>query len=126
MYLSHRTFLVFGYYPISNACGQGFFTGLATVPYEDTFPCKEEDAHMACEVDANMETTAASNAAWTGAPPPLECFPRTSLKLVTGAWDPTLDCTQEGCDKYYGHVQGSINPNSKPASNSFGRTDVQG
>lgn len=62
----------------------------------------------------------------TGAPPPLECFPKTSSSLVTGAWNPTLSCEQDGCDKYEDHTIGAIDPYRTPAQNSFGRTDVQG
>jgi hypothetical protein len=116
---------VFGMYPISNACGQGGFTGSSAVLYENSFECKEEEQYMACQVDADMETTAATNGAWIGAPPPLECFPKTSARLVTGAWNPSLSCEEDGCDMYDDHVQGNIDPMSSPAANSFGRIDVQ-
>lgn len=118
-------FLVFGYYPISNACGQGGFGGLS-VPYTEANKCKEEDAHMACQVDPTMETVAVTVGAWAGSPPPLQCFPKTSAQLETGAWNPLLDCEEDGCGFYDGHVQGNIDPYTTPASNSFGRTDVEG
>eukprot|EP00804_Cyclotella_cryptica_P006850 CCRYP_010966-RC/>CCRYP_010966-RC protein AED:0.09 eAED:0.09 QI:59/0.92/0.86/1/0.85/0.8/15/815/1501 len=118
---------VFGYYPISNACGQGGFGGgSSSVPYTEANKCTEEDAHMACQVDPAMETVAMTVGAWAGAPPPLQCFPKTSAQLVTGAWNPLLDCEEDGCHFYDGHVQGNIDPYSTPASNSFGRTDVEG
>jgi hypothetical protein len=116
---------VFGYYPISNACGQGGFGGVS-VPYTEGNKCKEEDAHMACQVDPTMETVAVTVGTWAGAPPPLQCFPKTSALLETGAWNPLLDCEEDGCGFYDGHVQGNIDPYRKPASNSFGRTDVEG
>lgn len=98
---------------------------MSSYAYADT-PCKEEEKHMACEVDPEMDTVAATNGAWVGAPPPLECFPKTSAQLVTGAWDSSLSCEDDGCGLYDGHIQGNVDPLSSPAANSFGRIDVQG
>ena len=117
---------VFGYYPISNSCGQGGFSGMSSVSYVESYPCKEEEEHMACQVDTDMEVVAATNGVWVGAPPPLECFPKTNAQLVTGAWNPSLSCEEDGCDAYEGHIQGEIDPLSTPAANSFGRIDSQG
>ena len=117
---------VFGYYPISNSCGQGGFSGISSVSYAESYPCTAEDEHMACQVGTDMESVAATNGAWVGAPPPLECFPKTSVELVTGAWNPSISCEEAGCDAYDGHIQGEIDPLSTPAANSFGRIDVQG
>jgi len=117
---------VFGYFPLSNACGQGGLVGMSSVSYEHSYQCKEDEKHMACAVDPNMKSKATTNSGWTGAPPPLECFPKTSSSLVTGAWNPTLSCEQDGCDKYEDHTIGAIDPYRTAAQNSFGRTDVQG
>jgi hypothetical protein len=117
---------VFGNYPLSNACGQGGFTGLSSASYADTNACKDEEAHLACKVDPSMKSTAATMGAWAGAPPPLECFPKTTATMVTGAWNPLLSCEETGCDYYQGHTRGDIDPNSIPAKNSFGRSDTEG
>lgn len=101
---------VFGMYPLSNACGQGRFTG-STSEYASSNQCTAEEASMACQVDANMKAIAETQATWPGAPPPLECYPTTSPARVTGAWNPLLD---------------SIDPNNVPSPNSFGSTDVAG
>ena len=110
----------------SNACGQGRFTGISTVPYEDANKCKDDEAFMACEIDPDMKAIAETNGGWSGAPPPLECFPKTSAVSVLGAWDPSLSCVDDGCNYYDGQVKGNIDPMSIPTSNSFGREDVEG
>jgi len=116
---------VFGRYPISNACGQGRFSGLADAAYEDTNQCEEDEASMACSVDPDMTAIALTNPQWAGAPPPLECYPNYNGE-GTGAWDSLLSCTKDGCNFYDGQVRGSIDPSTVPSSNSFGRKDVEG
>ena len=117
---------VFGMYPLSNACGQGKFTGTSNVPYEDANQCKEEEAFMACTVSPGMKATAETKGGWAGSPPPFECFPNPAGLLSTGAWNPFLSCADDGCNYYDGQVRGGIDPTSIPSSNSFGRSDVEG
>jgi len=113
---------VYARYPLSNSCGQGggkqtnigsTISMAAAAPYIESNPCSEEEAFMACAVDGNMKAVAETQGIFTGAPPPLECYPRTSSDddsaSSTGAWDSTM---------------GGINP--KPSKNTFGREDVQG
>jgi hypothetical protein len=113
---------VFDRYPLSNACGQGGgkqtniggTTSMAAAPYTDSNPCSEEEAFMACMVDVNMKAVAETQGIFSGAPPPLECYPRPpddddSSPSSTGAWDSTI---------------GSIDP--KPARNTFGIDNVEG
>jgi len=115
---------VFGRYPLANSCGQGHFAGVQT-SYDASNQCAEEESFLACPVDPSMTVTAESRVIWEGAPPPLECFPATSDE-GTGAWDSTLSCTADGCSYYDGQVKGNVDPNSIPASNSFGRNNVEG
>lgn len=115
---------VFGRYPLANSCGQGHFAGVKT-SYDAANQCSEEESFLACPVDPSMTVTAESRVIWEGAPPPLQCFPATNGK-GTGAWDSTLSCTADGCNYYDGQVKGNIDPNSIPASNSFGRKNVEG
>ena len=57
---------VFGYFPLSNACGQGGLAGMSSVSYEHSYQCKEDEKHMACAVDPNMKSKATTNSGWTG------------------------------------------------------------
>ena len=86
---------------------------MAAAPYTDSNPCSEEEAFMACAVDVNMKAVAETQGIFTGAPPPLECYPQPSSDddsvCSTGAWDSTI---------------GSIDP--KPARNTFGLDNIEG
>jgi len=116
---------IFGRYPLANSCGQGRSSGVSHASYDATNQCTDEESSVACPVDPAMTAFAETMVTWEGAPPPLECFPATDDK-GTGAWDSTLSCTAEGCSHYDGQVKGSIDPNSIPSSNSFGRNNVEG
>ena len=109
---------VFGRYPIANSCGQGRFGGVSMVPYEDANPCAEDEAHMACDGNVEMAAVAETHGIFRGAPPPLECFPRTATKRFTGAWDPSLSCLEDGCGSYSGQTMGNLDPLSVPTANS--------
>lgn len=110
---------VFGRYPISNSCGQGRYAGLSLASYQDSNPCAEDEAFMACPVDPTTVTVATTRGIFNGAPPPLECHPRTPTEVFTGAWDPSLFSED-------GQTLGRIDPSSIPSANSFGRKDVEG
>ncbi|KAL7553435.1 hypothetical protein ACHAWF_016718 [Thalassiosira exigua] len=116
---------VFNRYPIANSCGQGRFVGDSTALYEDSNPCAESDAFMACQIVPGMQTAAETHGVFVGAPPPLECFPKTQSPL-TGAWDPSLSCVKDGCSTYDGQTMGNIGTSSIPTANSFGRDNVEG
>jgi len=115
---------VFGNYPISNSCGQGRFAGASMVSYEDSNQCAENEAFMACEADVDMTAVAETRAIFAGAPPPLECFPSTTNERFTGAWNPSLGCSD--CSSYGGQTMGNIDPLSIPTANSFGTSHVEG
>jgi len=105
-----------GQYPLSNACGQ------LGQSYQD-YTCSAEEAHMACEVDPNMEIVATTNAKWWGAPPPLFCGPKSSFP-TTGYWNSFASCSGGVCDDYEGQKGGAVVDSATP--NSLGRTDVEG
>jgi len=115
--------LVNSKYPVANACGQ------LGQSYQD-YKCSENEAHMECEVKADMEITATTNAKWWGAPAPLYCGPKSKYPF-TGIWDYTKECNlpwnnpPEYCDDYPGQKAGGFD-NSSPFPNSSGRTDVEG
>ena len=69
---------------------------------------------MECPVDPEMRAVAETHGIFAGAPPPLECFPRT----MTGAWDPSLGCLEDGCNSYDRQRLGNIDPLSIPTANS--------
>ncbi|KAL7535511.1 hypothetical protein ACHAXR_006535, partial [Thalassiosira sp. AJA248-18] len=117
---------VFGLYPLANSCGQGRFVGTSKVLYEDSNHCADDEAFMACPVDAEMTAVAESHGIFVGAPPPLECFPSTLTQRFTGGWDPSLSCPNDGCSSYEGQTMGNIDPLSIPSANSFGRKHVEG
>lgn len=85
---------------------------------------------MACPVDPDMTTVAATNAKWYGAPGPLYCGPR-SLYPTTGYWDFEYECNKpsadppEFCSVYEGQQAGGEVKDS-PVANRNGRTDVEG
>jgi len=108
---------IFEMYPLSNACGQGGRLIERSAPYEDSNPCSDDEAFMACEVDAKMSAVAETHAKFEGAPPPLECFPSTT-QSTTGAWDPSLSCVESGCSSYIGQSMGNVDPLSIPAKNT--------
>lgn len=109
---------VFGRYPLSNSCGQGRYVGVASATYEDSNPCSDDDAFMACETNLEMTAIAETHGIFVGAPPPLECYPSTATERFTGAWDPSLSCEQDGCNTYEGQTMGNIDPDSVPTANS--------
>lgn len=113
---------IFGRYPLANSCGQSLSSGVTDSLYDAANQCTDEESSLACPLDPAMTAIAESKVMWDGAPPPLECFPGKG----TGAWDSTLSCTAEGCSYYDGQVKGNIDPNSIPASNSFGQNNVEG
>jgi len=117
---------VFGKYPLSNSCGQGRSVGVSMVSYEDSNPCADHEASMACPVDPETIAVAETHGIFVGAPPPLECFPRTATDKFTGGWDPSLSCLEDGCNSYDGQMVGNIDPLSIPTVNSFGRNNVEG
>jgi hypothetical protein len=117
---------VFGRYPLSNACGQGGRLNIGSAPYEDSNPCSEDEAFMACEVDVEMSIVAETQETFVGAPPPLACFPTTTDDTHTGAWNPSLSCEESGCSTYIRQSMGSLDPLSIPAKNTFGKDSVQG
>ena len=108
---------VFERYPLSNACGQGGRLIEGSAPYEDSNPCSDDEAFMACGVDAEMSAAAETHGIFEGAPPPLECFPSTT-QSTTGAWDPSLSCVESGCTSYIGQSMGNVDPLSIPAKNT--------
>ena len=108
---------VFERYPLSNACGQGGRLIGGSAPYEDSNPCSDDEAFMACGVDAEMSAAAETHGIFEGAPPPLECFPSTT-QSTTGAWDPSLSCVESGCTSYIGQSMGNVDPLSIPAKNT--------
>jgi len=114
-----------GRYPVSNSCGQ------LGQSYQD-YQCSAAEAHMACEVDPDMQLVATTNAKWYGAPGPLSCGPR-SVEPFTGFWDHTKECNKpwanppELCEDYDDQIAGGVD-NSQPfgVANSDGRTDTEG
>jgi len=112
-----------GRYAISNSCGQ---LGQA---YQD-YHCSEEEAHMECAVDPNMQITGVTNAKWWGAPAPMKCGPK-SVYPFTGYWDHLYECNKswldppEVCTDYEGQLGGGEN-NEAAFASSIGRTDVEG
>lgn len=115
---------VFGTYPIANSCGQGKHAGMSTTSYEDSNLCSEDETFMSCEVDPQMTAVANTHGIFSGAPPPLECYPSTTIQY-TGAWNPALSCIENGCSSYPGQTMGSIDPDSMPTANSFGKSNVE-
>ena len=91
------------FYAISNSCGQ---YGLN---YGD-FHCGEEERHMECEVDPNLNLQATTSLIYPSAPPPLTCRPRSVSESYTGYWD----------------VRTGKEMTMFPYENSHGRTDVEG
>ena len=73
--LTHITYWLF-HQKNSNSCGQ------LGQSYQD-YHCSDEEAHMECPVDPNMEITAVTHAKWWGAPGPLMCGPKSKYP-VTG------------------------------------------
>jgi len=117
--------LVNGGYPLSNSCGQ------LGQSYGD-YKCYGEEAHMACEVDPEMELTATTNAKWYGAPGPLSCAPRSKTG-ATGYWSHSLECNKpwasppEYCTAYEGQKAGGVvEVPPSGAANVAGRTDTEG
>jgi len=115
---------VFGRYPIANSCGQG--KSLGGNSYEDSNPCSADEAYMACNVDVEMKAVAKTHGIFSGAPPPLECFPSTPTEPFTGAWNPADSCIEDGCNAYTGQTMGRVDPQSIPTANSFGTKSVEG
>jgi len=104
---------------MSNACGQGRYAGLSLAAYQDSNPCAEDEALMACPVNPATVAVASTKGIYEGSPPPLECYPRTPTEMFTGAWDPSLFNAD-------GQTMGKVDPSSIPSANSFGRKDVEG
>lgn len=102
---------VFGKYPMSNACGQGRYSGISMASYQDLNRCAEEEAFMACPIDPATVARASTKGIFDGSPPPLECYPRTPAEMFTGAWDPSLFNTGT-------QTMGKIDPSSIPSANS--------
>jgi hypothetical protein len=63
---------------LSNSCGQ------LGQSYQD-YHCSEEEKHMECPVDPDMQITAVTHAKWWGAPGPLMCGPKSVIPQ-TGYW----------------------------------------
>jgi len=67
----------------SNACGQ------LGQSYQD-LTCEDDEEHMQCDVDPNMEIIATTKASWYGAPGPLFCAPKAAVprapKWNWGGW----------------------------------------
>ena len=140
---------------IANSCGQGKYSGGPNaVPYQENNQCSDGEAYMSCDVDPEMTVKAISHGIFPGAPPPLECYPSSSgvsstSSQMTGSWDSSLSCQDDGCNFYAGgwwsadpvarllkmsnfcffertgQVIGNID-REMPSSNSFGRSDVSG
>ena len=91
------------FYAISNSCGQYGFN------YVD-YHCEEDERHMECAVDKNMNLQATTSQIYPSAPPPLSCRPRSVSESYTGYWD-------VGTGKEMVVF---------PYENSFGRTDTEG
>jgi len=114
--------LINGGYPLSNSCGQ---LGQSYQNYE----CSAAEAHMACEVDPDMELVATTNAKWYGAPGPMSCGPKSKTG-ETGYWSHSKECNKpwanppEYCTDYEGQKAGGVV--SSPAPNHNGRTDTEG
>lgn len=116
--------LVNGSYPLSNSCGQ------LGQSYQD-YTCSAAEAHMACDVDPDMEIVATTNAKWYGAPQPLFCRPkRKETDSTTGYWDYSKECNKpwasppEYCTAYEGQKAGGVVDSTK--ANRNGRTDTEG
>jgi len=111
------------FYPISNSCGQ------LGQSYQD-YHCSDEEKHMECPVDKNMEITAVTNARWWGAPGPLTCGPKSKYPQ-TGYWDYYGVCDDiwanppKYCTAYEGQ-KGGVAVNDVAYANGAGRTDVEG
>ncbi|KAL3788522.1 hypothetical protein HJC23_006560 [Cyclotella cryptica] len=116
--------LVNGKYPLSNACGQ------LGQSYQD-YHCPDNEKHMECPVDPNMEITAVTHAKWYGAPAPLFCRPKKDKNDFTGYWNYGFACNVGWvdppitCDDYEGQTAGRFE-NDEPVANNSGRTDVEG
>jgi len=106
-----------GYYPLSNACGQRGFSYTSSPVHtcpagEELYQCGNDNDDIDFD-PTNMRITAASKSAFEGnTPPPLQCFPRSADRTVTGHYDPIL---QEVVNKV-----GLVIPSKA------GRTDVEG
>ena len=95
--------LVSGKYPISNSCGQ---KGLS---YQDMKCESNEVPDMACQVDPDMYMTAVTYDRTLGAPPALQCGPRSRIPF-TGYWNEGQNAESEG----------------EAFANLNGRTDLEG
>lgn len=115
---------LFGKYPLANSCGQGRFAGLSKVPYQDSNKCAYDEVDMACPVVLQMRAVAETHGIFAGAPPPLECHPRSTTEAFAGAWDPSASCGEYGCTMYEGQTKGNID-DSKQSSNSVSDMIVQ-
>jgi hypothetical protein len=116
--------LVNGKYPLSNACGQ------LGQSYQD-YQCSAAEAHMACDVDPDMEIVATTNAKWYGAPQALFCRPKSKeTGGTTGYWDHSKECNKpwasppEYCTAYEGQKSGAVV--DETYANRNGRTDTEG
>jgi hypothetical protein len=107
--------LVNGVYPASNACGQ------LGQSYQD-YTCSSAEKVMECPLDPTMEATAATNAKWWGAPPPLSAGPKSKTGTLTPGWDAGVGCGSS-CNLYSGQQGGAWRTGSNP--NSAGRTDTE-
>lgn len=94
---------VSGKFALSNSCGQ---QGLS---YQD-LTCDNRDVpDMACRVDPNMFITAVTYDRTLGAPPALQCGPRSRIPF-TGYWDEAENAESEG----------------EAFANQNGRIDIEG
>ena len=104
-----------GFYPLSNACGQGGGSYAKSLPNA----CPASDELYACDVDPAMKITSASKSTHErDTPPPLECRPRAADETVTGHYDPML--AWQDRDGRVVNEEGNVVPSE------FGRADVEG
>jgi len=95
---------VSGKYALSNSCGQ---QGLS---YQDMV-CESSDVpDMACQVDPDMYITAVTSDRTLGAPPALQCGPRSRIPS-SGFWDPAENAESDEGEAF---------------ANLVGRTDLEG